>query len=54
MIVEVHVAYLVASLSVLFGVTYTLGMFLDKQTKRVLEQRAATGTEEIEAVALEA
>jgi hypothetical protein len=39
MIIEVHVAFLLAALSVLFGITYSLGMFLDKETKRVIEER---------------
>ena len=39
MIIEVHVAFLLAALSVLFGITYTLSMFLDKETKRIIEKR---------------
>lgn len=39
MIIEVHVAFLLAALSVLFGITYTLGMFLDKETKRAIAKR---------------
>lgn len=39
MIIEVHVAFLLAALAVLFGITYTLGMFLDRETKRIVEKR---------------
>lgn len=39
MIIEVHVAFLLAALSVLFGITYTLSMFLDKETKRIIAKR---------------
>lgn len=40
MILDVHVAFLFASLSVLFGITYTVGQFLnrcidDAQTKKL-------------------
>lgn len=45
MIIEVHVAFLLAALSVLFGITYTLGMFLDKQTKRMIEKHRLSTTE---------
>lgn len=29
MLLDVHAAYLLASLSVMFGITYTIGKFLD-------------------------
>lgn len=29
MLLDVHVAYLLASISVMFGITYTVGKFLD-------------------------
>lgn len=45
MIIEVHVAFLIAALAVLFGITYTLGMFLDKQTKKVIEKRKQQNVE---------
>jgi hypothetical protein len=51
MIIEVHVAFLLAALSVLFGITYTLGMFLDKETKRaVAKHQGETDPSEIEAI----
>lgn len=53
MIIEVHVAFLLAALSVLFGITYSLGMFLDKETKRVIEERKK-GTPGAEIAGLEA
>ncbi|WP_156502538.1 MULTISPECIES: hypothetical protein [unclassified Oleiphilus] len=39
MFIDVHVAFLLAALSVLFGITYTLGTFLDHQTKKLLERK---------------
>ena len=39
MVIEVHVAFLLAALSVLFGITYSLSVFLDKETKRIVERR---------------
>jgi hypothetical protein len=53
MIIEVHVAFLLAALSVLFGITYSLGMFLHKETKRVIEKRKQM-ISPTEAAALEA
>ncbi|WP_156492293.1 MULTISPECIES: hypothetical protein [unclassified Oleiphilus] len=51
MIIEVHVAFLLAALSVLFGITYTLSMFLDKETKRIIAQRKFdTNASEIAAI----
>jgi len=37
MILDVHVAYLVASLSVLFGITYSVGRFLDIKMEKMRE-----------------
>ena len=45
MFIDVHVAFLLAALSVLFGITYTLGMFLDHQTKKLLEQKRSEESE---------
>jgi len=42
MILDVHVAYLVASLSVMFGLTYSIGQFLDykiEQAKRAQHEK---------------
>jgi hypothetical protein len=39
MILDVHVAFLFAALAVLFGITYSLGQFLDIQTKRAIARR---------------
>ena len=39
MIIDVHVAFMFASISVVIGFTYTLGTFLDRQTKQALEKR---------------
>ena len=39
MILDVHVAYLVASLSVLFGLTYSIGQFLDYKIDQISKAR---------------
>lgn len=39
MLVEINIAFLAAALCVLFGLTYTVGMFLDRATKRALQKR---------------
>ncbi len=39
MIIDVHVAFMFAAISVVIGFTYTLGTFLDRQTKQALEKR---------------
>lgn len=43
MIIDVHVAFMFAAISVVIGVTYTLGNFLDRQTKRAQEKRTERG-----------
>lgn len=45
MILDVHVAYLVASLSVLFGLTYTIGQFLDYKIEQARKARSTVQTE---------
>jgi hypothetical protein len=54
MILDVHIAFLFAALAVLFGITYSLGQFLDGQTKRVREQRKGNNLEADVAEALNA
>lgn len=39
MILDVHVAYLVASLCVMFGLTYSIGRFLDIRIEEMRERR---------------
>ncbi len=42
MILDVHVAYLFASLAVLFGLTYSIGQFLDFKIAQAKKQRQST------------
>lgn len=49
MILDVHVAYLFASLSVLFGLTYSISRFFDykiQQMKEAKDQNETTEQEE--------
>jgi len=41
MILDVHVAFLVTSLSVLFGLTYSIGRFLDHKINQIRKERQA-------------
>ena len=41
MILDVHVAYLIAGLSVLLGLTYTIGQFLDYKIEKLKQAKAA-------------
>ena len=53
MILDVHVAYLIASLSVLFGLTYTIGQFLDYKIEQISKAREnAVNTDQQEAEVL--
>jgi len=40
MILDVHVAFLVASLSVMLGLTYSIGRFLDIKIEELRERKA--------------
>jgi len=40
MILEVHVAYLFASLAVLFGLTYSMSQFLNYKIEKLRKQNA--------------
>lgn len=48
MILDVHVAYLVASLSVLFGLTYSIGQFLDYKIEQIKKSRAEEASQDNE------
>jgi len=41
MILEVHVAYLFASLAVLFGLTYSMSQFLNYKIEKMRKQSAS-------------
>lgn len=43
MILDVHFAFLIASLSVLFGMTYSLGKFLDYKMEQLRASRQTSG-----------
>lgn len=46
MILDVHVAYLIASLSVLFGLTYSIGQFLEYKMEQLRKARVVTDESE--------
>lgn len=43
MILDVHVAFLFAALSVLFGITYTLGQFLNHKIEQAKAKHSDPG-----------
>jgi len=54
MILDVHIAFLVAALSVMFGLTFSIGQFLDYKINEVQKRKNQLASSDLDAEAFNA